>query len=304
MRTTIACLLTLSVALFSASPAWAQAGRYIPMPRLPAGGGGGGAGHFIPHSLSHLDGDSLFWVIATIIGLGVLAVIGWHVGQAWGRSSRTAALKPKSAWSPGPKVWQATAPPPIQDLILQPAEVAAKAEQTRRLMEYLARTDPALDPNALRSWIATTFARVQKAWEDRDYGPVKDQLMPAILAKHESLLRTMRQNHEINRIEDLIIERLEFVYIHCPQAVDAQVVAALITFRAKVYFVDERTGAYTRGLRAPSWFQEFWSFRRQERDWLLQEIEQSHESNPLNLPNFVADLTDQQLANVQSSICL
>jgi predicted lipid-binding transport protein (Tim44 family) len=172
------------------------------------------------------------------------------------------------------------------------------------LLEFLAHTDPALDPNDLHSWIAMTFTRVQKAWEARDYRIVCHLLLPSILAKHEKLLREMRNCHEINRIEDLRIERLEFVHLYCPQSFQDQEVTALITFRASGHFIDDRTGAYTRGLRSSSWFQEFWVFRRQGEDWLLQDIEQSHESNRLERANTVTDLTDKQLINAQSSIAL
>jgi hypothetical protein len=266
------------------------------MPRLPAPGGGG---HFVPHIPFHGSGgggggnDDVFWVIVAIVGAIILAVVGWHLGRGLGR-------RKSPARSP---VWQATAPP-MQDLILQPAEVADKAERTRRLMEFSAHQDSALDPGELHKWIAMTFVLVQKAWQERDYESVRDLLLPGILAKHQGLLQSMRKNHEINRIECLRIERLEFVHLHCPRRVEDQEVTALITFRASVYFVDGRTGAYRRGLQSPSWFQEFWVFRRQDEKWLLQTIEQSHESDRLGRPNFVADLTDQQLANAQHSITL
>ncbi len=301
MRSAIACLLTLSIPLLNTSPAQAQAGRYIPLPRLPAPGGGG---HLIYPILRHFGGETIVWIIVAVIGAIVLATIGWHVGQAAGRLRQRPAEKPKSSWSPGPTVWQATTPPPIQDLLLQPAEVAPKAEQTRRLMAFLAHTDRALDPNNLHSWITMIFTCVQKAWEARDYSSVRRFLLPGILAKHEKLLKEMGNRHEINRIEDLCIERFEFVHLYCPEPVEEQEVTALITFRASVYFVDDHTGEYTRGLRASSWFQEFWIFRRCGDDWLLQDIEKSHESNLMERANIVTYLTDKQLTNAQSCIAL
>ena len=102
----------------------------------------------------------------------------------------------------------------------------------------------------------------------------------------------------------LAIERLELVHLHCPQCADDQEVTALITFRASVYFVYDRTGAYTRGPRSPSRFQELWVFRRRGEGWLLQDIERTHESDRHERPNLVADLTDQQLANAQCNIAL
>jgi predicted lipid-binding transport protein (Tim44 family) len=192
----------------------------------------------------------------------------------------------------------------MQDLIWQPRAVATKAEQTRRVLAFLACRDRAFDPAELHRCVATTFALVQQAWEARACQPVRHLLLPNILAKHEALLQSMRNNHEINRIEGLRVERLELVHVHRPRCEDDQEVAALITFRASVYFVDDRTGAHTRGLRSPGWFRELWTFRRRGEGWLLQDIERSHEPDRPERPNFVADLTDRQSANAQSSIAL
>jgi hypothetical protein len=320
MRTALALLLSLLIPLLGASAVQAQAGRFIPFPRVPVVPRAPvprvpspGGGHFHPHIPIHAggkdddrrDGDNTGgWIILAIIGTLALALGGWFFGRVVGGRLRP-GLK---TWQPvqprGPTGGQATTVPPIQDLILQPAEVAPKADQTRRLMGFLAYKDRALDPDDLHSWIATAFMRVQKAWQARDYSSVRSSLLPGILAKHEKLLSEMRNGHEINRIEDLRIERLEFVHLYCPQSVEEQEVTALITFRASVYFVDDRTQVYTRGLRSPTWFQEFWIFRRQEAGWQLLEIEQSHESSRLERPNVVADLTDQQLRNAQSCIAL
>lgn len=286
----------LCVLLWASEEAQGQAGRYIPIPRLPVPGGGG---RFVPHFPFHGSGGGgggnhdVFWVIVAIVGAVILAVVGWKLGRALGgrkSSARSAA-------------WQTTIPP-IPDLIRPPAEVAARAEQTRRLMEFMAYQDRALDPGQLHQEIAATFLRVQKAWEARDYGPIRDCLMPSILAQHVRLLGAMRDGHEINRIEDLRIDRLEFVHLHCPQRRDHHTVTALITFEATVYFVDDRTGAHTRGSRSPNRFQEFWIFRRQGENWLLQAIEPSHESSWLLKLNYAADLTEQQMENAQHSIVL
>jgi hypothetical protein len=310
MRTVLASLLALSVALVSAPRAQAQAGRYIPLPRLPTRLPSGGGDHFFRYIPFHFGGhggghgdDTLVWVIVTIVGAIVLVFVGWHLGRVIGRWFRSPPKKPKASWPSGTFQWQATVPP-MQDLILQPGEVAAKAEQTRRLLEFLAHHDRAFDPEGLRMWAANTFTIVQQAWEARDYSTVRDLLLSDILAKHEGLLQLMRDNREINRIEDLRIERLEFIHLQCSPWPEEQEVTMLITFRASVYFVHDRTGARTRGSRAPRWFQEFWTFRRQGEKWLLRTIEQSYESDRLERANYVAELSEQQLENAQQSITL
>jgi hypothetical protein len=296
MRQASVMIVALGVVLMRASAAQAQAGRFIPI-RLPPSPGGGG--HFIPHLPIHF-GDSVMWYILGFAGVCALVYVGWMLGQALGSRLRHGPQEPRASWSPTATVWNT--PPP--DLILQPFAVAARAEQTRLLLEFLAHQDPILDPCKLHEEFARIFFLVQKAWEARDYQSVRDLILPELLARHENLLGLMRTSHEINRIDDLGLERLEFVHLNCPKSLRLQEVTALITFRASVYFVHDRTGAFTRGQRSPGLFQEFWVFRRGEYGWQLLDIERSHASGRLRRSNYVGELNATQLANAQSSITL
>jgi predicted lipid-binding transport protein (Tim44 family) len=188
-------------------------------------------------------------------------------------------------------------PPP--DRIHEQAAVADRARRTERLLEALAQRDSRFDPAFIRPLVRSTFCQVQQCWQERDYGPVAHLLMPGLLAEHQSLLHAMRANGEVNRIEDLQVRRLEFVHLSCPEQADGQEVTALITFEAKVYFVNEMTGAYLRGDRQGRAYQEFWVFRRQGDVWRLQAIERSHESNRLAAENRIAGMTAGELCNHQ-----
>jgi len=307
MRTPIPWLLATWLTTLTASSAWAQAGRYVPRSRpLRGGGGGGGHGHLhMPDSLLHRIWDSgVLWVILAMAGLIVLGVVVWHVGQVLGRCWWTLLRGPESARKGKPMALQPASQSPKADLIRSPAEVATKAQQTTQLMEILAYHDHLFDPSSLREWAAETFCLVQKCWQERNYDPLQGLLMPGILAKHQGLLQSMRQDHEINRMEGLRIERLEFVHLYCPYNTDQQEFTALITFEASAYFVDDRTNAHTRGPRESRWFQEFWVFRRQGDSWRLQAIERSHESDRLESENRVTEITGEQLHSAQHSIAL
>jgi predicted lipid-binding transport protein (Tim44 family) len=274
----------LCVTLLSGGAAWGQAGRFVPMPRLPSGSGA----RLVP--FFHLIGGSdwVLWIALAVIAVSVAAVIGWNIGQAVGRRRYGAS-------SPRQSAGQAASPespcvyhvPPTADLILSPTDVAEKAQKTMTLLGFLACRDRAFDVAAMRDFVAATFKRVQQCWEERDYEPVKTLLLPQILKKHTALLRSMRQEREINRIENLDLQRLEFVHVFCPETVDEQEVTALLTFSAKVYFVDDRTLTYRRGSLTDSLFQEFWIFRRQSDSWRLQGIEMSDKSDRLNKENHV-----------------
>ncbi|HZY89220.1 MAG TPA: TIM44-like domain-containing protein [Gemmataceae bacterium] len=274
-----------------------QAGRYIPLPRVPVGGGGG-APHFFPHLPWHFGGGDSDWVWALIavIAAVVLGVVGWHAGLALGRRLRSGPSAPSSSAPPNV--------PPMADLILSAAEVADKAGRTERLLQFLARQDRLFDPGLLRPWITATFGEVQRCWSERDYAPLAGVLTPDLRAKHEELLRSMRANHEINRIEGLSVERLEFVHLFCPRDAERQELTALLTFAAAVYFINDRTGRYVRGNRRPTLFQEYWVFRRHGDGWRLRQIEPSHDGDRLEAVNHVEELSERQLHNAQHAITL
>jgi predicted lipid-binding transport protein (Tim44 family) len=284
------------VVLFCTSvEAQGQAGRFIPAPRIPAGGGW----RFIPHiPFFHGNGsggEDVCWVIAAIVGIIVLAVIGWKIGQALGRRGQPAS----------PNAGQPMSPiniPPLEDLIIRPDEVEEKVRKTTRLLEALAQNAAAFKPSELRAFITATFTRVQQCWEARDYGPVKKLLGPTILAQHEELLRAMSRSGEINRIEDLRVRRLEFVHVWCPADANSHEVTALITFEARVYFCNDRSGAFLRGSPKVIPYQEFWVFRRHGDLWRLVSINRSHDWTRLEAANRVDAMTDLERQNAEEGV--
>jgi hypothetical protein len=276
----------------------AQAGRYIPIPRLPGGGF-----HFVPHIPFHGgDSDDSLVIVAVVAGIALVAV-GWCVGRGLGRCWRGVPADAQAA-SRGTPQFAAPTWPPTQDLILSADDVADKSARTTRLLEILAGRDRVFTPAVLREHIHDTFCRVQHCWQEQNYGPVKDRLMPEVLAKHEALLREMRRNREINRIDDLHVRRLEFVHVACPAELEAHELTALITFEARVYFVHDRSGAFLRGARRSTWYQEFWTFRRDGDAWRLREIKQSWDGAPLMAANVVAGMSDADLRNLEQGVVL
>jgi hypothetical protein len=273
--------ITLCVSLLSVGGVQAQAGRLPPLPRPP-----GGRGIHFPHIFPRFGGsidDTIVWVLVTLLVAVLLVYVGFQVGRSL--AARKAGV-PHSK----PAAWQASFTPPdapLPDLILHPTEVEEKARRTERLLETLARHDSAFSPTTLCEFVTSTFLQVQRCWEWQDYDPVQEHLTPALLAQHKKMLLAMHRRGLINRIENLRVNRLEFVQVSCPAEDGHHEVTALITFEAKVYFVQEGTGAFQGGSRQVLPCQEFWVFRRDGEAWKLHAIERSHLSSRLRAPNRV-----------------
>ncbi len=184
------------------------------------------------------------------------------------------------------------------DYLYPPAAVAKKAVKTEKLLDFLSKQDPSLSPQELRKLVESTFRKLQECWGKRDYGPMEPLLMQALFRQHTAQLRGMARNHEINRIDDLRVEKVDIVNVRYAEKSDQREFSALITASAVDYYVDDRNQKFLRGDESSARFQEFWTFQRQGDRWLLREIEQSGESDLLKEENFVEMLTDQTVQGV------
>jgi predicted lipid-binding transport protein (Tim44 family) len=127
---------------------------------------------------------------------------------------------------------------------------------------------------------------------------MKPLLMPDLFAEHTAQLQGLSRNHEINRIEDLKVEKIDLVNLRYTEKPDQREFTALITASARDYYVDDRSDKFLRGDDAPARFQEFWTFHRTGDRWLLREIEQAGESDMLKAENFVEMLTDDTIKGI------
>ena len=184
------------------------------------------------------------------------------------------------------------------DFVYSTVQVAPKAIKTEKLLNFLSRQDPSLSPPDLRKLVEGTFRKLQECWQARAYGPMEPLLMPPLYAQHKSQLEGLKRSHEINRIENIKVERVDLVNVRYPEKADQREFTALVTASARDYYVDDRNGKFLRGDSSPAQFQEFWTFHRWGDQWRLREIEQAGESDLLKEENFVEMLTDLNLQGI------
>jgi predicted lipid-binding transport protein (Tim44 family) len=178
------------------------------------------------------------------------------------------------------------------DYVYSPSKVARKADKTLKLLQFLARQDQAMAPDALRAQATATFLKLQQCWQAREYAPMQALLMPDLYANHCRQIQGMIRNHEINMIAGIKVDRLDLVNVRYTLKENQREFTALITATATDYYLDDRTRKFLRGDDSPAQFQEFWTFQRRDKAWLLREIEQSRESDALKEDNFFEQFTE------------
>jgi predicted lipid-binding transport protein (Tim44 family) len=184
------------------------------------------------------------------------------------------------------------------DFVYPRQQITPKAEKTEKLLAFLSRQDPAVAPEALRKLSKATFLKLQECWGKREYGPLGPLLLPDLFTQHTAQLQGFARNHEINRIDDLQVERIDLVNVRYTEKADQREFTALFTASARDYYLDDRSGKFLRGDQTSARFQEFWTFQLIQGRWLLREIEQSGEADLLKDENFAEMLTDDTLQGI------
>lgn len=184
------------------------------------------------------------------------------------------------------------------DFCYRTAAIEPKAIKTRKLLEFIARTDTNFTEEKLRQRATETFIKLQEWWQAREYGPMQPLLMPDLYREHCSQLAGLKRNHEINIIEGVRVGRVDIVNVRYPRKVEQHEFTALITATARDYYVDDRTRSVLRGDDKAATFQEFWTFQFFGGQWLLREIEQTRESDVLKDENFFEPFTDKGVDQV------
>jgi predicted lipid-binding transport protein (Tim44 family) len=184
------------------------------------------------------------------------------------------------------------------DYVYSKSDIARKAGKTEKLLRFLAGQDTAIDPESLRKLAESAFRKLQECWQKQEYDPMKPLLMDSLFQQHTEQLRGLKRNHEINKITDLVIRKVDLVNVRYTEKPNQREFTALITAQARDYYVDDRTGAFLRGDKAPAKFQEFWTFQHADGQWLVREIEQAGESDCLKDENFAEMLTDQTIKGI------
>lgn len=184
------------------------------------------------------------------------------------------------------------------DFSYSDAQVSRKAGKTLKLLEFIAQTDPAWKPQALQAHASAVFSKLQQCWEAREYAPMQPLMDEGLYRQHCAQIAGMVRNHEINKIANPTVDRVDLVNVRYTNKPDGREFTALLTATARDYYVDDRTGKTLRGDDSPQQFQEFWTFELRGGKWFLREIEQTRESDALKEENFFEPFTDRNIRQV------
>ncbi len=233
------------------------------------GGGGGGGGTPAQGGASGTaaggGGGFGFFELILLVGIGYILY-------------RFLIKKPKEDAAGAPGAYQSsTASGTLQ---------APYHEQTPSLSEperdldtglgHIKSMDPLFTEEKFKDRAMDFFFKIQGAWVDRDMSTVKHLLTPEMLRLLQEDADKMRQEGQINKIENIAVREVNLTEAWQESGQD------YITFRVYAnlldYTINEKTGDIVTGSKTdPVKFEEYWTFTRAvgNNPWQLSAINQA-----------------------------
>ena len=137
------------------------------------------------------------------------------------------------------------------------------------------------DPADLKKRVREAFYPIQSSWSKRDVSPSRPYVSEGLYKRHELQLEGLEKQHRVNRIADLVLDRVDIVRVVNVTDDTQDRFVAFIECRACDWMEDTETGKVVNGNpKAQTTFQQFWSFTRDpHRGWVLDEIQQGSEGD-------------------------
>jgi predicted lipid-binding transport protein (Tim44 family) len=142
-------------------------------------------------------------------------------------------------------------------------------------LSHIRQMDPGFDEQRFTDLVMDIFFRIQGAWMNRDLTPVDNLLTREMRGLLQQDIDRMRQEHRINRLENIAVRTVEIT--EAWQEAGQDFITTRIYANLLDYTTDDTTGQVVAGSTTePVKFEEFWTFTRSvgNNQWQLSAIDQ------------------------------
>jgi predicted lipid-binding transport protein (Tim44 family) len=221
--------------------------------------------------------------ILLLLFIGVVALGGELAGGSGAMGGRTGVML-SDLDAPPPEHPNKKHAPPVRRKgdAVPDWKVKPRAEAARALLDFLADADPAFAPERLVHRVEETAVAVRRAVEDGDLEPVAGRLTDHGRRELQAFLDGLAADGARQVYGKVTPTDVELVLVDAPADRDRHAVTALVTLKSHDYVADVRTGDIREG--SPDELvvtHEFWSFRRDGKQWRLDRIRPAAEADEL-----------------------
>jgi predicted lipid-binding transport protein (Tim44 family) len=149
-------------------------------------------------------------------------------------------------------------------------KITARVKATKAMLKFLSYTDNWFERKYLADVADEAFRLVKQAIEEGTIEGIERRVTPEHLEELRTEVKRMRKEHEVHVFDRVEVTDVDIVHVEAPPGKENHTFTALVSARSKDFVEDDETGELVRGDRRTYAYQEFWTFRRSEKRWLVE----------------------------------
>lgn len=175
--------------------------------------------------------------------------------------------------------------------------IASRSKATKAILKFLACTDNWFDRKYLGDVADEAVRLVKEAIEAQSVRGLERRVTPDLLEELRGEVKKLRDESEVHVFGRVQITDVNVLHVEAPVGKENHTFTALVSMKSKDYFEDEETGELVRGDDKTYAAQEFWTFRRSEKRWLVELIRPSGDlDSVLEAKNVMAEIDLEEFA--------
>jgi len=151
-------------------------------------------------------------------------------------------------------------------------KIAARQRATKAILKFLSYTDNWFEKKYAADVADEAFRLVKEAIQARSIQGIERRVTEGCLEEIRTEIKKLRKAREIHVFGRVEVTDVDFVHVEAPTGKENHTFTALISAKSRDFFEDEESGEVARGDKKMYAYQEFWTFRRSEKRWLVELI--------------------------------
>jgi hypothetical protein len=169
--------------------------------------------------------------------------------------------------------------------------IAGRSKATKAILKFLSYTDNWFDRKYVIDVADEAVRLVKEATEARSIRGIERRVTPDLLEELTTEIKRLRRDQEVHVFGRVEITDVNVLHVEAPTGKASHTFTALISAKSKDFVEDEETGEILHGDKKTYSYQEFWTFRRTEKRWLVELIRPSSDlDNILEAKNVLAPI--------------
>lgn len=176
-------------------------------------------------------------------------------------------------------------------------KIAARHRATKAILKFLAYTDNWFEKKYVADVADEAFRLVKEAIEARSIQGIERRVTPDCLEEIRGEIKKLRKAKEVHVFDQVEVTDVDVLQVEAPTGKQNHTFTALIAARSRDLYEDDETGEILRGDKRVYAYEEFWTFRRSEKRWLVELIRPTSDLDAvLEAKNVMAKIDLQEFA--------